>query len=148
MKFEHKVVVAASREEVTAFLHDVPAVAACVPGLEDVREVEPELFEGRVRVKIGPLGLNIAGRGRVRHPEGEGAWRVEGEGRDGRAGSGVRATVEAHLRELAPSSTEVSIVAEVHFSGRLGELGQPLIRRKADSTILEFAENLKRALER
>jgi carbon-monoxide dehydrogenase small subunit len=100
VRFEHTVEVAASRTAVTVFLHDVHAVAACVPGLEDVREVEPELFEGRVRVRIGPLGLNIAGRGRVKHPEGEGAWRVEGEGRDHRAASGVKATIEAHLREL------------------------------------------------
>ena len=30
--------------------------------------------------------------------------------------------------------------------GRLGELGQPLIRRKAQSTIEEFARNVSREL--
>ena len=33
--------------------------------------------------------------------------------------------------------------ADLQFSGRLGELGQPLIRRKADAMLEEFTENLQ-----
>jgi carbon monoxide dehydrogenase subunit G len=38
------------------------------------------------------------------------------------------------------------VTADVHLSGRLGELGQPLIRRKADAMVREFAENVREAL--
>ena len=36
--------------------------------------------------------------------------------------------------------------ADVSFSGRLGQLGQPLIKKKADDMVQEFAEGLKRAV--
>lgn len=141
MKFEHTITVEAPLQAVEAFLEDVPAVARCVPGVEETVAVEPDVYEGRLRVKVGPLGFAISGRAKVEHAA-DGAWRLKGEGRD--RGAGVSAVLEARLKELAPTQTEVLVSADVQFSGRLAELGQPLIRRKADSLVLEFAENLKR----
>jgi carbon monoxide dehydrogenase subunit G len=148
MKFEHSVVIGAPKDEVKRFLDDVPAAASCLPGVEDVREVEAGLYEGRIRVRIGPLGLNISGRGRVEQNEGSDKWKIEAEGRDGRAGAGVKASLDGNLKEIEAARTEVSFIADVQFSGRLAELGQPLIRRKASSIVEEFAENLRRAVER
>ena len=50
------------------------------------------------------------------------------------------------LKDAGAGATEVQAVADLQFSGRLGELGQPLIRRKADSMLEEFTENLRAAL--
>lgn len=143
MKFEHRVVVAAPAGEVRAFLDDFDKASRCVPGLESATEVEPDVYDGRVKVRIGPLGLSVAGRAKVERGE---RWRVRGEGRDRRVGAGVTADVEAGLTELGPAETAVVILADVQFSGRLAEMGQPLIKRKADAFVAEFAENLRRAL--
>jgi carbon monoxide dehydrogenase subunit G len=144
MKFEHRVVVPAPAEQVRAFLDDFDKASRCVPGLESATEVEPDVYDGRVKMRIGPLGLTVAGRAKVDR-SGE-RWRVQGEGRDRRVGAGVNANVEAGLTERSPNETEVQILADVQFSGRLAELGQPLIKRKADSYVAEFAENLRKAL--
>jgi carbon monoxide dehydrogenase subunit G len=146
MKFEHRITVDAPKETVRAFLDDVPRAAKCLPGVEDVRAVEEDVYEGTVRVKIGPLGLNIAGRARRERSDDDDGWRLQGEGRDGRIGSGVKAALEARLQELTPQSTEVQVSADVQFSGRLAEMGQPLIKRKAAAMVQEFAQNLRRAL--
>lgn len=148
MKIEHRVTVPAARDRVRAFLEDVPTAATCLPGVEDVREVEQDVYEGRVRVRIGPLGLAINSRGRLDRSAGEDRWRLDGEGRDSRAGAGVKTTLTADLVEATAGATEVVIVADVQFSGRLAELGQPLIKRKATSMIEEFGENLRKALTR
>jgi len=58
----------------------------------------------------------------------------------------VHADVEAKLDEVTPTQTAVEIVAEVQFAGRLAEMGQPLIKKKADSFVGEFAENLRKAI--
>ena len=50
------------------------------------------------------------------------------------------------LTARSPAETELTIETDTTFMGRLGELGQPLIRRKAQSTIEEFARNLSREL--
>ena len=42
--------------------------------------------------------------------------------------------------------TELEIIADTTFMGRLGELGQPLIRRKARNTMEEFSKNLSKLL--
>jgi carbon monoxide dehydrogenase subunit G len=146
MRFDHVVRVPAAKETVRAFLDDVPRAAKCLPGVEDVKAIEPDVYEGRVRVRIGPLGLNIAGKAKLERSDNADAWRLQGEGRDGRAGAGVRAALEAHLAALSPDETEVKLTGDVQLSGRLAELGQPLIKRKADAMVQEFGQNLRKAL--
>ncbi len=142
MKFEHTIVVDAPASDVTAFFEDVPAVAVLMPGVEEAVAVEPDVYEGRIRARLGPLGFSLTGRATLDRGE-DGLWRLRGEGRDARVGAGVRATIEVRLEELAPQQTEIAITADIQFSGRLAGLGQPLIRRKADSMVREFAENLR-----
>jgi carbon monoxide dehydrogenase subunit G len=142
VKFEHTITVDAPIEAVRTFFEDVPAVAQCVPGIEGTTEVEPETYEGRLRMKVGPFSFTIAGRAKVEQ-DADGTWRMKGEGRDGKINAGVSAALEARLREVSASSTEVQATADLQFSGRLGELGQPLIRRKADAMLEEFTENLQ-----
>jgi len=145
MRFEHSVLVEASVEEVRAFLDDVQHTADCLPGVEDVKHIEGDTYEGRMKIRIGPLALNIASRANIARSDPD-HWQVTGEGRDTRVGAGVKASLDAAWTAVTPTTTEVAMTADVTFSGRLGELGQPLIKRKADQLISDFAENLKQAL--
>lgn len=142
MKFEHTITVDAPVDAVRTFFEDVPAVAECVPGVEGTTQVEPDTYEGRLRMKVGPFSFTIAGRAKVEQ-DADGTWRMKGEGRDGKINAGVSAALEARLREVSATSTEVQATADLQFSGRLGELGQPLIRRKADAMLEEFTDNLQ-----
>lgn len=142
MIFEHTIAVDAPSAAVAGFLADVPKVAACVPGVEGVTLLGDDEYEGRVRVRLGPVGFSLAGRARVERA-GEGMLRARGGGRDRRIGAGVDATIEARVEPLGPGDSEVRVTADVRFSGRLAELGQPLIRRKADAMVRDFAENMR-----
>lgn len=144
MKFEHRVEITAPQHVVRAFLDDVPRSARCLPGLEDIRPMGDDLYEGRVGVRVGPLGFHIAGTAKLERDAER--WRLTGEGRDRRVGAGVVAKVEARLNDLPPDGTELLISADVQFSGRLAELGQPLIKRRADAMVREFAQNIQKAL--
>jgi carbon monoxide dehydrogenase subunit G len=146
VKFEQRVLVDAPRERVRAFLDDFPVAAKCLPGIEEVKQLSDNEFEGRIKIRVGPLGINFSGKATVNRESPDGAWRVLGEARDRRVGAGMTANVIATLTEVTPTQTEVVIDADVQFSGRLAELGQPLIKRKADQSVKEFAENLKKAL--
>ena len=63
---------------------------------------------------------------------------------DQRVGGGAKAIIEAVISEPTPGIAGLDIQADVQFIGRLGEMGQPIIRRKADSMINQFAQNLER----
>jgi uncharacterized protein len=146
MKFEHRVVVEATADKVQAFLDDIEKAAKCVPGVEEVTPLEDGWYEGKVGIKLGPLGMKFAGKAKL-DKDADGTWKMHGEGRDRRVGAGVNADVVAHLNEATPGTTEVLINADVNFSGRLAELGQPLIRKKSDAMVAEFARNLQNALK-
>ena len=146
MKFEHKVVVDATADKVQAFLDDIEKAAKCVPGVEEVTPLEDGWYEGKVGIRFGPLGMKFAGKAKLDKDD-DGTWKMHGEGRDRRVGAGVNADVVAHLNETSPGTTEVLINADVNFSGRLAELGQPLIRKKSDQMVADFAKNLQNALK-
>jgi len=145
VRFEHKVTVDAPSQSVREFLDDFSKAAYCVPGLQDLKELSNDEFEGTIRLRIGPLGLNVAGHARVERAA-DGNWRVKGDGRDRRVGTSMTADVEAKLSEITASQTEVELIADVNFAGRLAEFGQPLIKRKADSFVRDFADNLLKAI--
>lgn len=145
MRFEQTITVDSPKATVAAFLEDVPAVAACVPGVQDFEETGSDTYSGSLKVRLGPVAFTVAGDARVSLTE-DGAWRMSGEGRDRRIGAGATVTLEARLAELGPGTTEVHIDADIQFSGRLAELGQALIRRKADALVRDFARNLQQAL--
>ena len=64
------------------------------------------------------------------------------EASDRRVGGGVRTNITMQLDVQADNQTELIIVSDTNFMGRLGELGQPIIRRKANTTMQDFARNL------
>jgi len=150
VKFEHRVEIAAPQATVRAFLDDVPRSARCLPGLEELQPLEDGWYEGRVGMKLGPVGFHFTGKARLERASER--WQLHGEGRDRRVGAGVVARIEASLDDLPAAQaaslpgTSVQISADMQFSGRLAELGQPLIKRKADALVKEFALNLQRAL--
>ena len=146
MKFEHQIDIDAPAADVRAFLDDFERAAKCLPGVEEVRALGGDEYEGRVRVKVGPLGFNLGGKARLEKKEGLDGWIAHGEGRDSKVGAGVKASLEARIAERGPKATQVLVSADVQFSGRLAGLGQPLIKHKADSMVREFAENVRREI--
>ena len=144
MRFEHKVVVDAPRQTVQDFLNDFNKSAYCVPGLHDLKDIGGDAYEGKIRVRIGPIGLDVGGKAQIERQDS--GWHVKGEGNDRRVGASMTANVEAKIEELSAQQTQVEVIADVQFAGRLAELGQPLIKRKADSFVGEFAQNLRKAI--
>ena len=80
MRFEHKVTIDAPKQTVQDFLNDFNKSAYCVPGLKDLKDLGNDAYEGTIRVRIGPIGLNVGGKAQIeRQAEG---WHVKGEGND------------------------------------------------------------------
>ena len=146
VKFTYNVIVEAPQDRVWAILSDVPQAASLMPGVESVELQADGTYMGVVRVRVGPIGFNLAGRVEVDQDREAGTWRLKALAEDRRIGGGVASTVETVVSEPAPGQTQMSVSADVQFSGRLGQLGQPLIKKKADDMVQEFAEGLKRAV--
>ena len=148
MKLQNTCVVPAGLEETWTALMDVPTAAKWVPGVVEVAADGDGCYRGSLKARVGPMSMTLSGTVTVEEQEpGSGRARFLVEASDRRVGGGVRTTMVVQLAEMPSGETEVAIETDTTFMGRLGELGQPVIRRKAQSTIEEFARNLSRELE-
>lgn len=147
MTFTQECVVPIERARLWEFLMNVPAVGRCVPGVETVEAVNGgNAYRGGLRVRIGPVQLSLAGTITVEEAD-RSAWqaRMRAEANDRRLGGGIRARLRLMLTP-AEAGTRVQIDTDLAVLGRIGELGQPVIRKKADTLLEEFARNLRAAL--
>jgi uncharacterized protein len=143
MNFEHRCTIPVAREALWQFLMDVPQMASCVPGVESITASGDDRYAGRMRVKVGPIHLTLQGMVTIQERDPQ-QWRAtaRAEANDRRVGGGVHLTAHMALVESGPAATELAIQTEARLLGKLGEFGQPVIRRQADAIIAEFARNL------
>ena len=143
MKLENRCLVSASVNRAWALLLDIPQIAPCIPGVQDVEADGENQFKAVMQVRVGPVRLNFSGTINVLEQDkekGEARFRVEAA--DRKVGGSIRADMTMQLNELSADESELVIVTDTVFMGKIGELGQPIIRRKAKSTLDDFAKNL------
>jgi carbon monoxide dehydrogenase subunit G len=148
MKFENKISVRASKATLDGVLADIPTVARFIPGVESVTNLGGDSYEGTMKVRVGPMGFTFSGKVEVDQDIPSGRWIMKAQARDPRGGTGITASINVQMTEIGDKNTELEIVTDVQFLGRLGEMGQPLIRKKAAATIQEFAVNLQDAVDK
>jgi carbon monoxide dehydrogenase subunit G len=142
MNFEQRGTVPVGRAELWDYLMDVPRMARCVPGVERVEPRGEDEYEGRMRVRVGPIGLVLDGVMTVQERDvANHQATVRADANDRRVGGGVSATAHLSLAEQ-DGATELLVRAEARLLGRLGEFGQPLIRRKAETMMADFIRNV------
>lgn len=146
MKFTQRSTLAVERERLWEFLMDVPRVGRCIPGVEGIEPVTDSGYRGQLRVQVGPIRLSLEGTITIEERDRE-AWRasMRAEASDRKAAGGIRARITMELRP-ATAGTELSVETDLSVLGKIGEFGQPIIRKKADSLMQEFAANVEAAL--
>ena len=147
MKLQNSCLIPAGLADSWDFLIDVANAAKCVPGVIDATPEGDGRYHGTLRAKVGPMSISLSGTVTIQEQEPDsGRARFLVEASDRRVGGGVKTEMLMHLTAKSVTETELTIETDTTFIGRLGELGQPVIRRKAQFTIEEFARNLSREL--
>ena len=147
MTFTQTCTIPASRDVVWDFLMQAENVARCLTGVEALKQLDQDNYEGTLRVKVGPISLALQGTLQVEARDREqwhGAMRAEAK--DRRLGGGLRAHLNMDLRDKGPTETEMCVTLEAHMLGKIGEFGQPVIRKKADAMLQEFAAQVSQQL--
>ena len=131
------------RPQLWDLLLDVERVAKCFPGAQEVVPNEDGSYSGSLKVRVGPVSLGMSGNLVILEADRE-AWQalLQVEGSDRRVGGSVRGRLTMRLNDLSSEETELALSSDLTFMGKLGEMGQPLIRKKAETTMEEFARNL------
>jgi len=146
LTFTQECVIPVDRPRLWDFLMDVPKVGRCVPGVDAVEAVDGNAYRGGLKVQVGPIRLSLEGTITVEEQDRD-AWhaRMRAEAHDRRLGGGIRARMGLTLAPVE-AGTRVHIDTDLAVLGKIGEFGQPFIKKKADALLEEFARNLRAAL--
>lgn len=148
MRLENSCLIPAVRSAAWDLLMDIPRAAACVPGLQEITPDGESRYRATLQTRVGPMRLNFAGTVSVLESnESKGEARFQVEASDRRVGGSIKADMSMRLLDQASGQTELSIITDTTFMGKLGELGQPLMHRKARNTMEEFSRNLAELLD-
>jgi carbon monoxide dehydrogenase subunit G len=147
MIIDQNVMIAAPAEKVWDFMMDVPAVSTCVPGVEEINEVSPDVYKGILGVKVGPVAVRLEGQVTLVEQDREN-WlaRMDIEATDRRIRGAVNAKAWMKLYPKEDGQTGLLIHTDASIFGKLGQFGQAVLRKKADQILAEFAANMSRKL--
>lgn len=143
MIIDQTVTIAAPTERVWDFMMDVPAVSACLPGVESVSRVDGDTYKGALNVRVGPIAVRLEGNVVVLEQDAAGrVAKMELKAADKRVNGAVNARMQMQLQPREDGQTDLAIHTDATVMGKLGEFGQAVIRKKADQMIAEFARNV------
>jgi hypothetical protein len=146
MKFQGNLSIARPVEKVWEFLWDIEKLTSCIPGCESVKTIKDrEQYELTVKDSVGPITVHFELLAEVKKLEPLKRIEIALEGKDFKAG-GVRQTMTLVLTAKG-SDSEIDFETDVNVFGRLGTLGYPFVKKKAETVINEFSENVKSAIE-
>ena len=145
MKLEQRITIPTDIERVWKLLIDIPQLGQCIPGVDGLEQRDEDSYIGRMKVKVGPISLTLEGKLTVQEMDSVGkrsSFIVEAS--DRRVGGGIRAAVQVSLHSQGEKETEMLVSTDANVLGKLGQFGQPIMRRKADAILKEMAENIGR----
>jgi len=144
MKVEGMISVAAPREAVFERLSNAHFFASCVDGVQDLTAIDPTHYSAKFTTKIAYLRFNFkvtVAMTKVSPPN-EIEATVEGAplGVVGR----LTATARTELTERG-GDTDIRYAIDAVLAGKLGSMGEPVLRAKAKEMEKQFTERLTAA---
>ncbi len=141
MKVQGVIGVAAPREAVFERLSDARFFASCVDGVQDLTEIDATHYSAQFATKIAYLRFTFKVTVAMTKisPPSEIAATVEGTplGVIGR----LTATARTELTERG-GETDIHYEIDAVLAGKLGSIGQPVLKAKAKEMEKQFAERL------
>ncbi|MEE9261972.1 MAG: carbon monoxide dehydrogenase subunit G [Dehalococcoidia bacterium] len=145
--FEDKFTVNTSQEEIWRFLMDVERLGRCVPGCEQVQAMDDTTFKARMKVKVGPFSTTQNVTMVLTQLDPPNRLAAQGQGEDSRMATKVNVKATLELSPVNNAETQIKYAINVTILGRLGMVGEPVMRAKAREMCGEFARRLKAAIE-
>jgi uncharacterized protein len=123
-------------------LLDVARIAPCMPGAP-VDEVDGDVVNGRIKVKVGPVSLTYQGTAKfTERDESARTVQVEAAGKETRGAGTASANVTASLTPADEGATLVSMHTTMNITGRPAQFGRGVMVEVGGKLVDKFAENL------
>ena len=147
MEFEFRYALPAPVETVWAAIEDIETVALCIPGVVRVQREDADRYAGALRIKVGPISLELGGLVTVELLDATArTLRFLGEAKDRRVPGQIKSRATLIVTAHADGGSELYLHSDTHILGKIGEFGQPVVRKKTEQVLQAFSEHLAQRL--
>jgi uncharacterized protein len=144
MKFTGELTVKAPREKVYQAVRDAKFFASCVEGVHDLVETAPDTYAAVFETKVAYMKFKFNVTVAVVRAEAPRQIEARVEGTPLGIVGRLTATSLTTLSEVG-DETRIAYDVEAALAGKLGSLGQPVLRAKAKELERKFAARLAAA---
>lgn len=148
MKLENEFTVAAPLEKTWETLLDIPRVAGCLPGAMLDSNGADGVFQGRMRMKLGPMTLGYEGTVQMAEvEEDEHSATIEVRAKEVKGQGSVSARIRNQLRG-GDGVTHVMVETDLSITGRPAQFGRGIMEDVATRMLTDFAQRLEEEVTR
>ncbi len=144
MKFQGELSIKAPREQVFNKLKDAHFFASCVEGVSNLTELGPNRYAAQFESKLAYIGFKFAVEVEMTKIESPTSIEAKVEGKPLGIVGRLSATAATALTDRA-DETVINYSIDASLAGRLGALGQPVMKSKAKEMERMFVKNLRAA---
>ena len=144
MKVSGTIVVQAPRAEVYKALRDARLFASCVEGVRDLAETGPDAYSAMFETKVAYMKFAFKVTVQVVRADEPREIEAKIEGTPVGIVGRLTATSVTRLTETA-GATRIDYDVDTALTGKLGSLGQPVLRAKVKDMERRFAERMRAA---
>jgi hypothetical protein len=146
MKFSGELTVKAPRAQVYEKVRDARFFASCVDGVQDLQEIAPDTYAAVFATKVAFMNFKFNVTVQVVRAEEPREIEAKVEGTPLGIVGRLSATSLTRLAEEG-GETKISYDVDAALTGKLGSIGQPVLRSKAKEMERQFAARLAAAFE-
>lgn len=144
MKFQGEIQVAAPREAVFDKINDPVFFASCIEGVRDMTEIDPDHYTATLETRIAYIKFKFAVTVEVVERDRPSRVVARAEGTPMGIVGRLSSTSIATLTDEG-SGTRVAYEIDASLTGKLGSIGQPVMRSKAKEMERQFAKAIAAA---
>ena len=138
MKLENRFTVPVPVDEAWRVLLDVERIAPCMPGAT-LTSVDGDSFEGKVKVKVGPINLTYGGKARfVSKDDATHVAVIDGSGKETRGTGTAKALITCRLVDKG-ETTDVEVDTDLNVTGKPAQFGRGVLADVSGKLVDQFA---------
>jgi len=142
MNYKGNVTFDAEPLAVWEFMLDVDKFSSCMPGVEDLMRVDDSTFTGVMRAKVGPISGVFAFEAKIIENAPPTQLQAHVVGTDTLTNSTMTSDITMDLAGADAGGTQLTYVATVDLEGRLGIIGDMVIRATGAQVIKVFFQRM------
>jgi carbon monoxide dehydrogenase subunit G len=146
MKFQGEIIVPAPREAVFDKINDPVFFASCIEGVSGMTEVDPQHFTAMLETRIAYIKFKFAITVEIVDRERPSRVTARAEGTPIGIVGRLSSTSTATLTDDG-TGTRVAYEIDAALTGKLGSLGQPVMKSKAKEMERQFARAIAAAFD-